>query len=226
MKKVYISYKHDKNYDEALEAIRNGLKKNKIDYSIDVLDIKYRDDIVKYEKEIGSADRIIIFIIASYLKSIDCMFEMTEIFKNQDVRERMFPIVDMIPISRNREGLKEIKDYWQEQKDNAIAQMQSESGISDYVIDELFKINAIIRTLDEFWDYIVHINTGCFEKLIENDAVLLMEEIQRVIPYRTAELDEKFVPTKETQPTEIRKTTQNGEKSVYVENNTGSIIIN
>jgi len=121
LKKVYISYKHDKNYDEALEAIRNGLKKNKIDYSIDVLDIKYRDDIVKYEKEIGSADRIIIFIIASYLKSIDCMFEMTEIFKNQDVRERMFPIVDMIPISRNREGLKEIKDYWQEQKDNAIA---------------------------------------------------------------------------------------------------------
>ena len=34
------------------------------------------------------------------------------------------------------------------------------------------------------------------------------------------------VPMGATQPTVIRKTTQNGEKSVYVENNTGSIIIN
>ena len=226
LKKVHISYKHDKNYDKALEAIKNGLKKNNIEYSIDVQDIKYRDNIVEYEKEIGSADRVIMFIIASYLKSIDCMFEMAEIFKKPDVMERVFPIVDMTPISRNRKGLEEIKDYWQEQKVKASAQMQTEVGTSDYIIDEISKINAIIKALDEFWDYIVHVNTGIFEKLLENDAALLMEEIQKTTPNRTVELDERFVLTGETQPTIIRKTIQNGEKSVYVENNTGSIIIN
>ena len=166
------------------------------------------------------------FIIAPYLTSLDCMFEMTEIFKNTDVRNRVFPIVDMSPITRDRIGLKEIKDYWREQKDNALVQMQKESGSSDYVINDLSKINAILKALDEFWDYIVHINTGNFEKLIENEAALLMEEIQRSIPSKTVEFEERFVPSGDTQPTVIRKTTQNGEKSVYVENNTGSIIIN
>ncbi|ETK11989.1 hypothetical protein T235_12455 [Tannerella sp. oral taxon BU063 isolate Cell 8/11] len=226
LKKVYISYKHDENCSKALEAIKNGLKKNNIEYSIDVQDIKYRDDIVEYEKKIGTADRVIIFIIASYLKSIDCMFEMTEIFKKSDVKERVFPIVDITPISRNREGLEEIKDYWKEQRVKAFAQMQTEAGISDYIINELYKINAIIKTLDEFWNYIVHVNTGVFEKLLENDAALLMEEILKTIPDKTVELDERFIPTDETQPTMIRKTIQNGEKAVYVESNTGSININ
>lgn len=225
LKKVHISYKHDKKYDEAIEAIKNGLKKNNISFSIDVQDIKYRDDIEKYEKEIGSADRVIMFVTALYLKSIDCMFEMTEIFKNVDVRDRVFPVVDMEPVSRNRDGLKEIKEYWQEQMMKASFQMRTEFGNSDYVINDLSKINAIIKVLDEFWDYIVHINTGNFKNLIENDAVLLMEEIQRATPNRTVELDERIVTMGKTQPIVIRKTTQKGEKSVYVENNTGTIII-
>lgn len=226
LRKVHISYKHDKNYDYAIEAIKNGLTKNNISYSIDVLDIKYRDDIEKYEKEIGSSDRVIMFIIAPYLKSIDCMFEMTEIFKNVDARDRVFPVVDMGSVSRNRDGLKEIKEYWSEQKKNASIQLQTEPGNSDYVIDELSKINAIIKALDEFWDYIVHINTGDFTKLIENDASLLMEEIKRATPHGTVEPDERNVTMGETQPIVIRRTNQNGEKSIYLENNTGTIIIN
>lgn len=226
LKKVYISYKHDKNYDEALEAIKRGLKKNDIYYSIDVQDIKYRDDIVAYEKEIGSADKVIMFITATYLKSIDCMFEMTEIFENEDVKNRVFPVVDLQPIHRNRNGLKEIKDFWLKQKVNASVQMQTEFGCSDYVINELSKINAIIKALDEFWDYLVHINTGNFKDLLSNDAALLMEEIQRVTARKTAELDERIVSMGENQPTAIRQITQSGEKSVYVENNTGTININ
>ena len=226
LKKVYISYKHDENYNGAMEAIKRGLEKNDIYYSIDVQDIKYRDDIVKYEKEIGSADKVIMFITAPYLKSIDCMFEMTEIFKNSDVRNRVFPVVDLQPIPRNRNGLKEIKDFWLKQKVNASVQMQTEFGCSDYVINELSKINAIIKALDEFWDYLVRINTGSLKDLLSNDAALLMEEIQRVTARKTAELDERIVSMGENQPTAIRQITQNGEKSIYVENNAGTININ
>lgn len=226
LRKIHISYKHDKNYEVAIDAIKNGLEKNNISFSIDVQDIKYRDDIEKYEKEIGRADRVIIIVIAPYLKSIDCMFEMTEIFKNEDVRNRVFPVIDIDPISRNRDGLKEIKEYWQKQKIKASAQIQTEPGNSDYVINELSKINAIIKVLDVFWDYIVHVNTGNFNNLIENDAALLMEELHKATPNRIVERDDKIVSMEEIQPTVIHKTTQNGEKSVYVENNSGNIIIN
>ena len=85
---------------------------------------------------------------------------------------------------------------------------------------------AIIKALDEFWDYLVHINTGSFKDLLDNDAALLMEEIQRVTARKTAELDERIVSMGENQPTVIRQITQNGEKSVYVEKNIGTININ
>ena len=53
--------------------------------------------------------------------------------------------------------------------------------------------------------------------MIDNDAALLMEEIQRVTARKTAELEEKIISMGENQPTVIRQITQNGEKSVYVE---------
>lgn len=226
LRKVHISYKHDNNYEEAIKAIQNGLVKNNISFSIDVKDIKYRDDIEKYEKEIGSADKVIMFITSTYLKSIDCMFEMTEIFKNMDVGDRVFPVVDIEPVSRNLDGLKEIKNYWNEQKKMVAIQIHTEPGNSDYVINELFKINAIIKALDEFWNYIVYINTGKFKDLIENDAALLMEEIKRANTHKSIVLDENNIPIGEMHPTIIRKTVQNGETSIYVENNTGTININ
>lgn len=57
LSKVHISYKHDPDHDEAVEAIKRGLIKNDIAFSIDVDGIKYRDNIVEYEKEIGESER-------------------------------------------------------------------------------------------------------------------------------------------------------------------------
>ena len=65
-----------------------------------------------------------------------------------------------------------------------------------------------------------------FKDMIDNDAALLMEEIQRVTARKTAELEEKIISMGENQPTVIRQITQNGEKSVYVEKNIGTININ
>ena len=55
---------------------------------------------------------------------------------------------------------------------------------------------------------------------------MLIEELKKTLPKVEANIDEKFVPSVDTQPTVIRKTTQNGEKPVYVEENKGTIIIN
>ncbi len=64
------------------------------------------------------------------------------------------------------------------------------------------------------------------QEVDRNDAELLIEELKKTLSKEEAIIDEKFVPSGDTQPSVIRKTTLNGEKSVYVENNTGSIIIN
>lgn len=223
---VHISYKHNKSYENVIDSIEKGLKKNGIEYSIDRYDIMYLDNIDKYEIEIGLSNIVIMIIIPEYFKSLDCMFEMTQIFKNGNIRNRVKPLVDMGNIQRNGNGLTEIKNYWQEEKIKKLERVKGESGGSKYLLMEIKRIDDIIKTLDDLWTFICRNSTGNFEKLIENDAALLMEEIKNSKPREDADIDGKFIPSKDTKPIETRKINQHGEKSLYIENNSGNIIIN
>ncbi len=224
--KLHISYKHDNAYSAALDSILSGLKKNGIPYSIDEYDIMYRDNIDDYEKEIGASGCVIMFVAPSYLKSLDCMYEMTQMFKNGNVRNRVFPVVDMGEISRNGDGLKQIKDYWQNEKERKAEQIKEEPGGSSFVIKEIEKIDDIIITLNEFWTFISRNSTGNYEQMIANDAALLIEEIRKTRSFIGNEINNLFIPTDDTQPAGFRTVIQNGNQSVYIENNTGTININ
>lgn len=226
LEKVHISYKHDNAYAYVMEIVKNSLKHNNIQYTIDEDGIKYRDSIVEYEKEIGAADRVIMVVIPKYLESIDCMFEMAEMFKNGNIRERIFPLVDLGgEIPRNAEGLEKIKKFWDQKKTDTLERIGSDKGNSIYYADELKKIIGILVALDEFWDYIVHYNTGDFKSLVANDAKLLIGALQKTLPSVTAPVNDKFVPTDATKPADFRIATQNGEKSIYIEHNVAPITI-
>ena len=92
------------------------------------------------------------------------MFEMVQMFKMGNVKERLFPVVDLKGIPRNGDGLKTVKVYWTNEKNRKLEQMKSE-GNSDFMQDETRKINDILKYIDEFWDFLVHINTGNYEKM-------------------------------------------------------------
>lgn len=222
---LHISYKHDPAYENALKSIQRGLEKNNIPYSIDKYDIMYRDNIDDYEKEIGRAACVVMFVVPSYLKSLDCMFEMTEMLNNGNVKERIFPVVDMGGIPRNGDGLIQIKDYWQGEKVRKSEQIKMEPGGSSFVIDEIKKIDDIIKTLDVFWSLICRNSTGNFDRMVENDAALLIEELHNKMQIASSETKQQFVPTMDTKPQGFRTIIQNGENSIYFENNTGTINI-
>ena len=226
LRRVHISYKNDDAHEDALKAVIAGLEKNNIPYSIDRYDILYGDSIDKYEEEIGASDRVIMFVIPSYFKSIECMYEMTQMFMNGKVRERIIRLVDMEGIQRNGDGLSEIKDYWQAEKARKVQRMMNEPGGSHFISKEIYKIDEIIKTLDDLWFFICRDSTGDYKKLIENDAALLIEELKKIQPKFEASIDEVFVPTGDTKPAEFRTVNQYGEKPIIIENNNGSIIIN
>jgi len=222
--KVHISYKHDDAHKDAIRAIINGLEENHIPYSIDEYDLQYRDNIDDYEKEIGSSDIVVMFVTSGYFKSIECMFEMTQIFKSGNINERVFPVVDMGEFERNDDSLKKIKFFWNNERNKKINDITQ--GISEPVTNGIKKIDGILNTIDDLWNFLCRYNSGNYEKLIENNAKLLMEEIKKYL-YPELEPDtENFTPTTATMPTGTRVITQNGEKSLYIEKNSGNIIIN
>ncbi len=176
--KVHISYKHDDAHKDAIRAIINGLEENHIPYSIDEYDLQYRDNIDDYEKEIGSSDIVVMFVTSGYFKSIECMFEMTQIFKSGNINERVFPVVDMGEFERNDDSLKKIKCFWNNERNKKINDITQ--GISEPVTNGIKKIDGILNTIDDLWDFLCRYNSGNYEKLIENNAKLLIEEIKNI----------------------------------------------
>lgn len=224
--KVHITYKHDELHNLGIEAICAGLHTRNIPFSIDKYDILYRDNIQRYEEEIGVSNIVIMFVIPEYLKSLDCMYEMTQLFKNGNVENRVFPIVDMGDIPRNGDGLSQIKNHWNNEKNRKAEQIKNEPGNSDYLLGEIKKINDILKTMDEFWEYIVHTNTGEYTEMVADNANLLVNEIEKQIKVSSVFQDKKFTPTTENVPNMSRHIFQQGDKPIYVENNSGTININ
>lgn len=221
---VSISYKHDIKYEKAIEAITNGLDKNKIKFLIDKKDISYRDNIPNFEKKIGLSDRVIMFVTPKYLESLACMFEMTEIFNNGNILEKILPLVDLGDIKRDSDGLMCIRNFWNDKK-NDILQKIKDSYSNNYLLNEFKIITEILNKLDNFWAYITVINTGTYEELIANDATLLMTELMKTNPTVSAPINKNIDLSDESQPSTTRTITQNGEKSIYIEHIKGNITI-
>lgn len=222
---VHITYKHNDQHKNGLDAIKAGLVKFGIPFSIDEYNILYRDDIQEYEKIIGKSDRVIMFVIPEYLRSLDCMFEMTQIFKNGSVTDRIFPVVDLNSIPRNGDGLKIIKDHWSAEKKGKAEQIKDEPGGSDYILKEIEKIDGIIISLNAFWDFIVHRYTGDYDQLIANDAEMLMTKIKESMVMNEIFEPTGFIPSGDTAPMVTRHVVHQGDKAVYIEKNTGTINI-
>lgn len=226
--KVHVTYKHEDTHKSGIEAIKKGLEKHGVSYSIDEYDIMYRDNIEKYEEEIGVSNLIVMFVIPEYLRSLDCMYEMACLFKEGNVSRRVFPVVDLgDDVPRNGDGLGIVKRYWAEEKNKKAIQIQNEPGGSKFLLGEIVKIDMILRTLDAFWEYIVHTNTWSYDELIANDAEWLVSEIQKEMEASPVLEEPNSVSTRATEPGgKSRIVNQYGDNSVYLENNSGTIIFN
>lgn len=223
--KVHITYKHNDAHKSGIEAIKIGLDTHKIPYSIDEYDILYRDNIQEYEDEIGMSNMVIMFIIPEYLKSLDCMYEMTQLFKNGNVHQRVFPVVDMGDVPRNGDGLTQIKEYWQNEKSRKLDIVHNEPGNSGFLLEEIMKIDNILKTLDDFWKYVVHTNTGSYEGMIANNAETLIKAMERDMNMSSFADTGNFTPSYATEPEKPRRIVHQGDKAVYVEKNEGIINI-
>lgn len=228
LSKVYISYRQDSKYDGVLDSIKKGLWNHGMNFSIDQNSLRYRDNIEEYEKEIGQADKVIMIMTPDYFKSPACMFEMTQIFEYGRVAERVFPIVDMGDIPRNGDGLSQIKEFWQSEKEKKAQELRKEPGSSKFLISEIEKIDNIICRLDDLWKFIVHVNTGTIDELTKNNAAMLIDELKKSLssPLVDIEMNRLSLLSTDTKPTSARVVNQNGDKSTYIENNSGDIIIN
>lgn len=227
---VHFSYKHLDRHNDQIMKIEKGFVNAGIHYSIDK-HLAVGDNIRKYEEEIGRSKLVIVIISDEYLRSPQCMFEITKIVKNGNFDNRVVCIAELNEYTRNGDGLKKIKTYWAEKKNDKAEQIKNEPGGSAYVLRELADINDFLKYLDDIWTYLTDVLTESMDELSKSDGEKLVEIVRKELTKRTERVDVSGMSavsgsTANTFGPSPSQSIQYGEKSIYVQNNEGTININ
>ena len=107
-------------------------------------------------------------------------------------------------------------------------ELVKEPGNSEFRRTEIEKIDDIIHRLDDLWRFIVHVNTETIDELTKDDAAMLILALKKSLytPSVDIEMNRLSLSSTDTKPTTPRAVSQYGDKSIYIENNSGDIIIN
>lgn len=92
-KEVFVSYAWGGESGRIVDELETSFAGQDIALLRDRNEIGYRDSIREFMKRLGSGKCVIVVLSEKYLKSDNCMFELVEIAKREDMRSRIFPII-------------------------------------------------------------------------------------------------------------------------------------
>ncbi|MBD2127250.1 leucine-rich repeat domain-containing protein [Microcoleus sp. ZQ-A2] len=92
-KEIFISYAWGGENEEYVNNLDRTLQEKGITIIRDKRDLGYKGLIKDFMERIGRGKCVIAVISDKYLKSPNCMFELVQVAKNGEIRDRIFPIV-------------------------------------------------------------------------------------------------------------------------------------
>ena len=180
---IYISYAWNPESDDIVGAIEKEFTKKGVRIIRDKNDLKYKERIKDFMEVIGHGKYVILIISNKYLKSEYCMFELLQIFKNQDFYERIFPIVlEDVNISKATDRIELVK-YWENEANNLDVKIRELKKLSNIqgVTDDLNLYTAIRNNIAQLTNILKDINYLNTENHISSNFKQLYEVIQAKI---------------------------------------------
>ncbi|CAN5403363.1 hypothetical protein BH11BAC3_BH11BAC3_07720 [soil metagenome] len=109
---IFLSYAWGGESENIVNDLDNAFQKKGISLVRDKRDLGFKGMITEFMQRIGKGQAVVIVISDKYLKSPYCMFELLEIYRNLNFKNRIFPIVlndasIIDPLARS-----EYYDYW------------------------------------------------------------------------------------------------------------------
>ncbi len=143
---IFVSYAWGGQSEEFVNQLDTQLQKNNILLVRDKRDLAFKGLITEFMQRIGKGKGIVLVVSDKYLKSPYCMFELMEIYRNLEFRERIFPIVlsdanIYEPIAR----LGYLK-YWRDKKN------ELDTAIQDFGTDAITVIGDDYKTYKKIFD--------------------------------------------------------------------------
>lgn len=177
---VYISYSwSDEN---TINEIDNTLQNNGILIKKDKRDAKYRADIKNFMDKIGLGSHVILVVSDKYLKSRNCMYEIMELLKNNDYKNKIYPIVlESAYKIYDAVATVEYYEFWDNkinELNQTIKTIQTAKNIKR-VYEEINHCENIRNSIDDFIDTIQNMNALTLEQHINENFKSLIDELIR-----------------------------------------------
>ncbi|HEY3569545.1 MAG TPA: COR domain-containing protein [Thermoanaerobaculia bacterium] len=144
---VFVSYAWNPESCAIVDHLQQTLGQQGIRLIRDREEVRYKDSIRDFMRRIGQGKCIVVVISEKYLRSENCMFEMIEITKAQNLRERIFPIV--LPDANIYKATGRIRyvQYWEDEIRELDEALKTVRGDNLTKLQEDLNVYAEIRRL-------------------------------------------------------------------------------
>ncbi len=158
--RIYISHAWGGESEDIVQGVVRVFDRAGLPVIYDKKDLGYRQSIQEFMVNLGQADIIIIVVSNKYLHSEYCMFELLQIYDNNRVLDRIFPIVlEEVDIAKSTQRLELVK-YWEqetkqlEQKIRELESITYIEGISEdlnlyqTIRNRIARLTAILKDIN------------------------------------------------------------------------------
>lgn len=121
---VFVSYKWGGAADALVDQMVDQLAARGLVVTRDRNVLRYRDPIRRFMRRLGSGKFVIVVLDDAYLKSKNCMFELTEVAARDDFAKAVFPVVLPDADIFDARGRLAYVEHWEQQRDELDAAMR------------------------------------------------------------------------------------------------------
>lgn len=156
MVEMFVSYcQKDKIYADYMDLY---FKDKDVTIHRDIRDISNWGSIKEYMNTISDMDYTVLVITDNYLKSFNCMYEVLEVMKDYNYKNRIFPVVVETSIY-NPSGRIEYVQYWQEEYKKLNEKLSQVEVVNLGVLpNDLKRAQNIASSISEFLELVSDMN--------------------------------------------------------------------
>jgi internalin A len=157
---VFVSYHWGGEADALVDEIQQRMSERGVHITRDRDEVNYRDSIEKFMRRLGAGKAVVVVLDKAYLRSRNCLFELTRIAQDRGFAARIFPIVMAdAGIFDAVERVRHIK-YWENKRDELDEAMRSVGQENLHGIREELDLYETIRnTIAGILDVLGDMNT-------------------------------------------------------------------
>ena len=158
---IFVSYGWEPKSEAMVDGIAEVLADKGFAVKKDKIALGYKGNIKEFMNSIGKGKYIVVIVSDKYLKSENCMYEMMEIKKNQNIYNRIFPVVMSDAKIYDEIDRIDYLNYWDdkvEELNSKIKMMKNAAGTVQ-VIEKINQYTDIRRIIDDITDMLRNMNT-------------------------------------------------------------------